>query len=282
MPSDFSFADPGFFRVFVLSRFRDLFDVIEASGSSVFLSVGVSGEPTKVSNYGSWSLAVELDVSGPPPVTATVESIDYVTSSGTNPGVDTTEALTAGEVVAAVARGAAVVGTAPKSSAIHDGSSTPSWDTEQGLDSALGGQDVHPLEYTGAAIQPMTTNAGTSMILAETSDASRGPSDETNWVSHPSAIGYRRTGVHSGSSGGSHVTIEEVAPDFDSGMNDGSTGEEMERITNFYSGADENPTAAQSAPTPRAEQQTRRISADGGAWGPAAVYAGRADDGERR
>jgi hypothetical protein len=93
------------------------------------------------------------------------------------------------------------------------------------------------------------------MLLAQTGDASRGPSDETTWVSHPSAIGYRRAGVYAAISSGSHVTIAEVAPGFDSGMNDGTSGEELTRISNFYTGAEENPTAAQSAPTPRAEQQ---------------------------
>ena len=44
-------------------------------------------------------------------------------------------------------------------------------------------------------------------------------------------------------------------------MNDGSSGQEMERITNFYNGAEENPTAAQSAPTPRVEQVVGGASA---------------------
>jgi hypothetical protein len=45
-----------------------------------------------------------------------------------------------------------------------------------------------------------------------------------------------------------------VSPDFDSGMNDGTDGQELERVANFYTGTEENPTSAQSAPTPRAEQ----------------------------
>jgi hypothetical protein len=70
------------------------------------------------------------------------------------------------------------------------------------LVSALGGQDVHPLAFSGAEILPMVVSGGTSMILAETSAASRGTDDETNWVSHPSAIGYRRAGSIPTSSGG--------------------------------------------------------------------------------
>ncbi len=92
------------------------------------------------------------------------------------------------------------------------------------------------------------------MVLGETSYASRGSNPETNWVSHPLAIGYRRAGSIPGSSSGSFIAIPAVEPEFDSGMNEGSNGEELERITNFYSGAEENPTAAQLAPTPRVEE----------------------------
>jgi hypothetical protein len=65
-------------------------------------------------------------------------------------------------------------------------------------------------------------------------------------------------------SSGSLVVISGVAPEFDSGMNDGTDGQELERVENFYTGAEENPTSAQSAPTPRAEQQTSGIGAPGG------------------
>jgi hypothetical protein len=39
-------------------------------------------------------------------------------------------------------------------------------------------------------------------------------------------------------------------------MNDGTDGQELERVANFYTGTEENPTSAQSAPTPRAAQDT--------------------------
>ena len=41
-----------------------------------------------------------------------------------------------------------------------------------------------------AEILPMVVSSGSMMILAETGDASRGTTDETNWVSHPSGIGH--------------------------------------------------------------------------------------------
>jgi hypothetical protein len=42
-------------------------------------------------------------------------------------------------------------------------------------------------------------------------------------------------------------------------MANGSSGDELERIGNFYTGAEENPTSAQSAPTPRAQQSLMNI-----------------------
>jgi hypothetical protein len=224
----------------------------ESDFGSGHTTSGTVVSPFSYSN--AWTVTLVLNVTGPPPHTVTVESFATSSSSGTNPAVDVTELETAGEVVSEVVSGAAEAGGYEKLSAVHDGTSPPPWDTEQGLGSAVSGQDIHPLSYTGAAIQPMISGDGSRMLLAETGDASRGPSDETNWVSHPSAIGYRRAGVYAASSSGSHVTIAEVAPGFDSGMNDGTSGEELTRITNFYTGAKENPTAAQSAPTPRAEQ----------------------------
>ncbi len=128
---------------------------------------------------------IVLDVTGPPPYTATVESNTYNSSSGTNPGVDTSETLTAGDEVIEVAAGAAVAGGYAINSAVHDGTVPPPWDTEKGLDSAVGGQDVHPLTYTGVPIMPIVVAGGTSMVLGETSYASRGSNPETNWVSHP-------------------------------------------------------------------------------------------------
>ena len=197
----------------------------------------------------------------------TVESVSYTFSSGSPPDIDVTEALTAGEVVTIGASWGGASGGVPGLRRDPRWIEPPSLDTGQGLDSALGGQDVHALRSNGAEILPMVVSSGSMMILAETSDASRGTTDETNWVSHPSGIGYRRAGYLASSSGsgsgsgssGSYTPIPGVSPEFDSGMNTGTTGQELERVTNFYTGAEENPTSAQSAPTPRGEQQTSGV-----------------------
>ncbi len=219
-------------------------------------------------SYSSWfSETLVLDVSGPPPHTVTAESVAYDSSSGSDPGVNVTERETAGEVISETAHGGGGAGGYPILSGVHDGTSPPQWDTEHGLDSALGGQDTHPLKFTGAPILPMISGDGSKMILAETSDASRGSTDESSWLSHPSAIGYRRPGNYAASSSG-YVTVHEVAPGFGSGMNDGSSAQEMTRISNFYNGAEENPTAAQSAPTPRVEQVVGGFVSSGGGANP--------------
>ena len=58
----FLVAGPGFFRVFVLSRFRDLFDVIESRRSPVLLSVGASVRP--IMGFREPKFGVEYLVSG--------------------------------------------------------------------------------------------------------------------------------------------------------------------------------------------------------------------------
>ena len=89
-----------------------------------------------------------------------------------------------------------------------------------------------------------------------------------SWVTHPSTMGYRRQGS---SGGGIHGTgggsLAAVAPEFDSGMNAGTSGDELGRVSNFYDGAEENPTAAQSAPTPRGGQLASGLGLPGGATG---------------
>ena len=60
---------------------------------------------------------------------------------------------------------------------------------------------MHCAEFTGAEIMPKVQ--GTSLILQDGDEANPdgGP---VSWVSHPSAIGYRRAGyVSSGSGSGS-------------------------------------------------------------------------------
>ncbi len=118
------------------------------------------------------------------------------------------------------------------------------------------------MEFVGPEVHVAPNATNTAMVVDE---GWSGASPITSWVSHPSAIGYRRQGALTiGSGSGAHtLTIEAVAPEFDSGMNDGTDGQELERTANFFTGAEENPTSAQSAPTPRAGQQTSGMGAPG-------------------
>ena len=104
--------------------------------------------------------------------------------------------------------------------------------------------------------------SGSAIVLEQ------GAGGSGTWVSHPSAIGYRRQGyVTSGSHGGSGsetITIAAVAPEFDSGMNIGADQDETERLLNFSQGAEENPTVAQTQPTSRAQQVSGISSGAGG------------------
>jgi hypothetical protein len=123
--------------------------------------------------------------------------------------------------------------------------------------SAVGGQDMHAMQFVGSEIQP--TVSGSSVVLGD------GPGGVFTWASHPSAIGYRRAGgYHADGSYGSYITIVPVAPEFDSGMNIGTDGEEMERLVDFSQGAEENPTVAQSQPISRAQQQVSGIAEGAG------------------
>ena len=124
----------------------------------------------------------------------------------------------------------------------------------------MGGQDMHALQFTGSEIQPGIS--GSAVVIKQ------GGGGSSIWASHPSAIGYRRqgyvnTGSHGGGGSGATITIDAVAPEFDSGMNVGTDGEEMERLVNFNQGAEENPTVAQAQPTSRAVQQTAVVGPGG-------------------
>jgi hypothetical protein len=155
---------------------------------------------------------------------------------------------------------ATAIGSSPIYAPIQDGASLREWDTSHGLVSAVGGQDMHALQFSGAEVQPMLS--GSSVILDEGSTYY-----SAVWSSHPSAIGYRRqghvTGGSHGGSGSATITIEAVAPEFDSGMNEGTDPDEMERLQNFSQGAQENPTAAQTQPISRAVQQTAVVGPGG-------------------
>jgi hypothetical protein len=214
-------------------------------------------------SYGaSSSMGVVLDVSSPAS-TVTVENTSSETATGSE--LDLTATATAGFADTAGISDANDLGDFDSYHAVHDGTSEPILYTGQGLISAVGGQDLNALEFVGAEVHVGGNGANNAMVVDE---GWSGAGPITSWVSHPSAIGYRLQGVvsagsgsggggggsGSGSGGGGTITIAAVSPDFDSGMNDGTDGQELERVANFYTGTEENPTSAQSAPTPRAEQ----------------------------
>ena len=105
--------------------------------------------------------------------------------------------------------------------------------------SALGGAGAHPLSFAGPEIAVV---AGADSVSLE---EDLGPSGTpTNWQSHPSAsgIGYRRASGGVASSSG-HAAIPPSygnQPIMDSGTSDGDDSEEVNRVSNFDDGSDEN------------------------------------------
>ena len=158
-------------------------------------------------SYGGSNSATDVyTISGPPASTLT----DEVTSSSTESGSAPTLPLPGGVIPAywdtSATELAKTVGSSSPNSPIQDGTSDVPWDTSQGLVSALGGQDMHALQSTGAEIQPALS--GSSIALEE------GGGGSGTWASHPSAIGYRRQGYlpHSGSGAGSSTVIRRYLP----------------------------------------------------------------------
>ena len=192
----------------------------------------------------------------------TYESYDGITTTGSGPDedLDLDESPSAGYADIAGSSVAENLGTFP-GSAVHDGTTQPNLDTSKGLVSALGGQDLNPMAFAGSEITPTVNLTGSAMNLMEANQSASGAGSTTEWLSHPEMIGYQRPVPVGDSSTDSES--ETLSPEFDSGMNDGSDGQELERVENFYTGAEENPTSAQSAPTPRAEQQVSGASAAG-------------------
>ena len=229
--------------------------------------------------------AYEYTITGPPSSTITDESTTSASDSG-----GTLENPSNGTLIPAYwdtyAIGlAAKMGTSPLDAPIQDGTTSGEWDTSQGLVSALGGQDMHALQFTGSEIQPALY--GSAIVLEQGVDGTGTWTSHPSaigyrrqgyvtggshggsgiWTSHPSAIGYRRqgyvTGGSHGGSGSATITIAAVAPEFDSGMNQGTDQDEMERLENFSQGAQENPTVAQTQPISRAQQQVSETSSGG-------------------
>ena len=86
---------------------------------------------------------------------------------------------------------------------VHNGSNNRGYDVAGGLASALGGQDVHGLEFTGAEEQAIAY-AGTIGIddYDGTFTGIDGKQPSMSWQSHPSTIGYVRGNQSTGSSAG--------------------------------------------------------------------------------
>ncbi len=234
-----------------------LSDVDTASGDVT------DGGVTPFAYSSTTTMTDALDVSSPPAATVTLESVAGSTSTGSIASpANFTETTTAGHADSSGSSVAENLGSYNSYHAVHDGADEPTLDSSKGLVSAVGGQDANAMEFVGPEVHVAQNATNTAMVVDE---GWSGASPITSWVSHPSAIGYRRQGALTiGSGSGAHtLTIEAVAPEFDSGMNDGTDGQELERVANFYTGAQENPTSAQSAPTPRAGQQTSGMGAPG-------------------
>ncbi len=140
--------------------------------------------------------------------------------------------------------------------------------------SALGGMGVHAMSFAGPDILPEANPGGTEVWLEESNEVGQTP---TNWVSHPSGIGYRRsspgiittTGSGSSASTSQGPPLPGNAPSMDTGLSDGGTTAELTRLNNFNAGGNENPTAMQPGPIGRAEQIAMPIVPTGS---PAAAF----------
>jgi hypothetical protein len=216
-------------------------------------STGTLGEVNDFSFEFNSSDGYEYTLTGPPAGTITDVNTTSTSTSGGDPQSSSNGTLIPAYWDTYAPALATSMGSSSVNAPVQDGTTLGEWDTSQGLVSAIGGQDMHALQFTGSEIQPAIS--GSAVVLEQ------GGGGSSIWASHPSAIGYRRqgyanTGSHGGSGSGANITIDAVAPEFDSGMNIGTDGEEMERLTNFNQGAEENPTVAQEQPTSRAMQQT--------------------------
>ncbi len=210
---------------------------------------------------GATSETLVTTVSGPPAVTTTLTSIGGATDYSDTLGPD-------GAFGPLPATGTAVgagFGTANQlgdytTGAVHNGSDNRGMDVLGGLASALGGQDVHGLEFTGAEEEAIQF-AGTIGI-----DDNDGPwtgedgKQPSAWQSHPSTIGYVRGNQSTGTSAGTAGAL------MDSGTRDGTPADELARLSN--NGTELNPTSAQPGPTPRAEQEGGDNHSDDGSDNP--------------
>jgi hypothetical protein len=222
-------------------------------------TVTETGGPVPFSLTTSINVVLQLNVTGPTAATSTLTLANNVSSSGSNEGADLTETVYAGEGPTAGVSVAAQIGSSAPNNAEHLGTSPDSLDTSSGLMSALGGTGVHGMSFAGPDILPAASPGGQSLWLEESNQSSQTP---TNWVSHPSGIGYRRnspgittvTGSGSSQTSSTGPPIPGNLPTMDSGTSDGGTDQELARLANFMTGGNENPTSTQPAATPRSVQ----------------------------
>ena len=195
-------------------------------------------------------------VTGPPASTTTLTSLNTSSDNDTL-GPD-------GDFGAIPATGSAVNAPAPigiqlgyySGGAVHNGSDNRGFDTSEGLVSALGGQAVHGLEFTGAEMQVMPEGGTIGIYEYEGNWNGQGP-PSTPYESHPSSVGYVRGNQSSGNSAGTQGAA------MDSGTRDGTAADELDRLGGSGDAAEENPTSAQPGPTPRAGQDAAMPAAQG-------------------
>ena len=228
------------------------------------------GVVTPFSESQASSATYRYSVTGPPVSTAYQQSIISSTLTGNTPyPANFTETVVAGHADTAGSSVAHNAGSAPANSAEHLGTTPNNLEGSGGLASGLGGFAVHSLLFAGPEVMAEVSSGGNSLVLQEAYSSS----SPTNWVSHPTGIGYRRPAPANGglpaNSGNAPLT--------DSGTTDGSNDQELARLTNFDTGGNENPTAAQTAPTSRAEQQLGVATAAGA--GPPREGPNRGDGG---
>jgi hypothetical protein len=218
-------------------------------------SVTVSGVASPFATLNSHSESDQIAISGPVASTVTTTLGNSTSTSGADGGANMTETAAAGGGATAGTQVAAEIGSSPLGSAEHQGTSPNSLDTSSGLLSALGGEAVHAMSFSGSEIAPKPNPAGTSMWLEESNQSGQTP---TSWVSHPSGIGYRRSSpgvtTWNGSTSSTSPPIPGSAPTMDSGTTDGGPDQELNRLGNFINGGNENPTSTRPGPTPRAQQ----------------------------
>ena len=129
--------------------------------------VTYSGGTSPFASLSSHSAQDLINVSGPPATTGTATLLDTVSTSGADGGADMTEMGGAGQGITAGTQVSGQMGSSPRGSAEHLGTSPGSLDTSSGLLSGLGGEAAHPMSYSGAEIMPKPSPTGTSMWLQE-------------------------------------------------------------------------------------------------------------------